>query len=166
MATLALCLLRTEFLRCLMAPCAVLCSWCGSSISTSHFHQVGGTLSWNSSPSHVQIYCTKWGDSFLLVVFSYIDAIFFGEHKGQDKSWGSVLIFPVESQRSCWWHGYMLAFLLRGSGRTSLVLHITLKYELWVSPHVPYSHFPPSTSRSRTILCRGGGTPACLLFSW
>lgn len=137
-----------------------------SSISTLHLHQVGCTLNWNSSPSCVHIYCTKWGESFLLTVVSYIDAMFSVEHKDQDKSWSSVLIFPVESPRSCWWHGYMLAFLLRGSGRTSLGLDTTWTYELWMFPQVPDSNFPPGTSRDRIILFRGGGTPASLLFSW
>lgn len=69
----------------------------------------------------------------------------FGEHEGQDKSWDSVLLSwqdkscDSKTQRFRWWHGYMLAFLLRVSGRTNLVLYTTLKYEWWMSPQVPDS---------------------------
>lgn len=88
-----------------------------------------------------------------------------GEHKGQDKSWDSVLILPAESHGltneagdtleviisihqyffkyilnyiylvafpswGCWLYGYMLSFLLKESGKTSLGLDTIWRYKL------------------------------------
>lgn len=62
----------------------------------------------------------------------------------------------------CWLYGYMLSFLLKESGKTSLGLDTIWRYKLWTSPQMPDFHFPPITSRSRTWW----GTPASNLFSW